>query len=91
MADRKGVPRVLEEVEALDLVHYDSDKTYSGRMWTYRRIWPVLRSGAPLMSDDVGDNLAFRDFVEEVGGEPLVVADPGGEKFQGLVRKPPCT
>ncbi|MGC9328802.1 MAG: class I SAM-dependent methyltransferase, partial [Candidatus Hinthialibacter sp.] len=81
-----GIPRVIRAAQVLDLVHYDSDKSYTGRMKTYRRVWAALRSRGVLMSDDIGDNPAFRDFCEEAGAEPLVVKD--GRKYQGIAVKP---
>lgn len=88
MPDRRGIPRALREAGSLDLAHYDSDKTYSGRRWAYERLWSRLRSGGILMSDDVGDNMGFHDFAAEVGVDPLVVQDSSGDKYQGLIRKP---
>jgi predicted O-methyltransferase YrrM len=35
MADRDGLPQVLGLFSEIDLCHYDSDKSYAGRMWAY--------------------------------------------------------
>ncbi|MBN2325518.1 MAG: class I SAM-dependent methyltransferase [Candidatus Omnitrophica bacterium] len=86
MADREGAPRAIRAAQVFDLVHYDSDKSYAGRMSTYRRVWAALRSKGVLMSDDIGDNPAFRDFCEEAGVDSLVVKD--GRKYQGVAVKP---
>ena len=85
MADREGLPRALESAGPVDLAHYDSDKSAEGRRFAHRLLWEALRGGGILMSDDVGDNLAFRNFCGEAGAEPIVVGD--GRKFQGLAVK----
>ena len=85
MADREGLPRALRKASPIDVCHYDSDKSRAGRRWSYRRIWQALRPGGVLLTDDAGDNLAFRDFAYEVGVEPVIVRD--GTKYQGLLVK----
>jgi hypothetical protein len=87
MADRQGIPRALTQLDGtIDMCHYDSDKTYSGRRWAYSVLWTALRSGGLLISDDVGDNLAFREFSDALGVSPLVVRAEG--RFAGVLRKP---
>ena len=89
--DHSGLRKVLRRAGVVDFIHYDSDKSYEGRAASYRRLWPQLREGGVLMSDDVGDNTAFRDFAAEVDHEPLVVHAPGagsaGSRYVGLIRK----
>jgi predicted O-methyltransferase YrrM len=86
MADREGLPRALRAAGQVDLVHYDSDKSVEGRLFAYPLMWQSLRAGGIFVSDDVNDNLAFRDFSAEVGLDPVVVRN--GNKHQGLLVKP---
>jgi len=91
--DSIGLPRAVTAVGgAIDLFHYDSDKQYEGRAWAYPFAWKHLRPGGLLVSDDIDDNTAFRDFAEHLDIEPLVVrgAGPGGAgtRFVGILRKP---
>jgi predicted O-methyltransferase YrrM len=83
--DRQRVPEAIKLAGTLDLCHYDSDKSYSGRMWTYPRLWDALCLGGLFISDDIGDNLGFADFVRSVGIEPIVVRS--GEKYVGVLTK----
>lgn len=48
-----------------------------------------LQPGGFFVSDDVGDNVAFRDFAEAVGVEPVVVhtVTPTNEQFVGIMQK----
>jgi predicted O-methyltransferase YrrM len=86
MADREGLPRALRAAGPVDLAHYDSDKSPEGRHFAYPRMWRSLRPGGTFVSDDVGDNTAFRYFCAEVGLEPVIVR--GGNKYQGVLVKP---
>lgn len=85
LPDRDGLPRALKGGK-IGLAHYDSDKSYEGRMFAYPRLWEALTLGGVLMSDDIGDNLAFRDFARQVGASPRVIERPSGG-FAGLIRR----
>jgi hypothetical protein len=85
--DRGGLGRAIANFGGtIDLCHYDSDKSYSGRMYGYRLLWRALRSGGLLISDDIIDNFGFRDFCDRVGVTPAVVLNEG--KLVGLAVKP---
>jgi len=85
-ADRQRIFEAIELAGTLDLCHYDSDKSYSGRMWTYPRLWDALRSGGIFISDDIGDNMGFADFVRSISIRPIIVHS--GEKYVGILQKP---
>ncbi len=85
-ADRDGLPTALKRLPSIDLCHYDSDKSYTGRRWAYPRLWKALRPGGVFLSDDVGDNLALHDFCQEIGVEPLIVGIDG--KYIAVIRRP---
>ena len=84
MADREGLPRALVD-GPFDLCHYDSDKSVEGRLWAYPRMWAALRPGGFLISDDIGDNHAWRTFCAEIGREAVVVHS--GSKHVGVLVK----
>ena len=86
MADREGLPRALRATRRIDLAHYDSDKSIAGRAWAYPRLWRALRPGGILVSDDIGDNVAFRDFSVQTGVEIIVVGEDN--KYQGILVRP---
>lgn len=85
-ADRQGLPKSLKRLGIIDLCHYDSDKSYEGRMWAYKKLWNGLRPGGILMSDDIQDNLAFYDFALSTGREPVIVR--GERSYVGILRRP---
>ncbi len=86
-ADRRGVPMALRQLGTLDLCHYDSDKSYAGRLWGYRLLWEALRPGGLLISDDVQDNEGFRHFLEQLGDVRWGVTEAHG-KYVAAIRKP---
>src|SRR5690606_10627699 len=55
-SDRRGIPLALADIGEVDLVHYDSDKTYSGHRRSLPILWASIRSGGVLICDDAGDN-----------------------------------
>ena len=85
-ADRDALPLAIAQLGTIDLCHYDSDKSYHGRMWAYPRLWDALRPGGIFISDDIGDNVAFRDFARIINLKPLVVECDG--KYVGILAKP---
>ncbi len=84
-ADKESLPKIFEKIHAVDVVHYDSDKTYDGRMWAYKLLWEKLRSGGAFMSDDIGDNAAFKDFCTQNNLQPHVIEFDG--KYAGVIFK----
>ena len=83
--DVTGLPKALAELPEIDVCHYDSDKSYSGRMFAYPKLWQALRRGGVLISDDINDNTGFRELCARIPGAPTVVVDQG--KYVGLLRK----
>lgn len=84
--DRNGLKIALRKAGgAIDLAHYDSDKSYAGRMYAYPIIWDALRDGGLFISDDIQDNFAFRDFFGSRSKDVAIVESQG--KYVGIVRK----
>jgi predicted O-methyltransferase YrrM len=85
-ADRQVLAEALKLSGTIDLCHYDSDKSYAGRKWTYPQLWAALRPGGIFISDDIGDNMGFRDFAQSINIDPIVVQS--NERFVGILLKP---
>jgi predicted O-methyltransferase YrrM len=83
---RKLLPSVVTEAEPIDVFLHDSLHTYSAQLREYRTVWPHLRSGGVLISDDVA-NPAFVEFAHEIGAEPRLVVGPSRASAVGLLRK----
>ncbi len=86
LPDIKGIPRALKKMkQPLDLFHYDSDKSYTGRLWSSPLIWNQLKSGGLFISDDINDNLAFKHFAESVNIVPVIIEH--NNKYVGVLIK----
>ena len=70
--DKKALPAAIKEMPSIDLCHYDSDKSYTGRMFAYPILWKALKEGGIFISDDVADNQAFRIFCERIKVTPII-------------------
>lgn len=84
-ADKESLPKIFEENSSFDVVHYDSDKSYNGRIWAYTELYKHLRNGGVFISDDIGDNSAYQDFCEKNNIETTVVEYEG--KYIGVFVK----
>jgi len=84
---RKKLEPLCARVAPVDIFLHDALHTYSSQLREYRTVWPFIRPGGLLISDDV-NNPAFVEFAREVGTLPhLVVGSSRGDAV-GLLRKP---
>lgn len=88
---RKLLAPLAAEVAPIDAFLHDSIHTYASQLREYRTVWPHLRQGAVLISDDV-ENPAFIEFATEVGAEPFIVLSANRRQHDetsavGLLRK----
>lgn len=84
-ADRQALPEAIKILKQIDMCHYDSDKSYDGRMWAFPILWNALRHGGFFISDDIGDNVAFRVFSDMVKCNPIVIKVDN--KYVGILVK----
>lgn len=80
--DRKALPDILKACPEIGLVHYDSDKSYSGRHWAMAKLSSHLTDEAIVVMDDVHDNFFFRDWVTTTKAPFRILEFEG--KFVGL-------
>lgn len=85
--DRKNLPRILDECGAVDMFHYDSDKSVLGRRYALEMALRRLAPNGIVIIDDIQDNFHFRDWimatswpfhVVSFAGKYLGIAVPGG-------------
>lgn len=84
-ADKESLPKIFSENPVFDVLHYDSDKSYNGRVWAYSELYKHLKKGGVFISDDIGDNSAYQDFCEKNNIETTVVEYEG--KYIGVFIK----
>jgi predicted O-methyltransferase YrrM len=64
--DEVNLPIILGQVNGkkIDLLHYDSDKSYTGRVSALKVLHDHFHSDSWLLFDDINDNSHFKDMVE---------------------------
>ena len=63
--DESNIPKILENVDQIDLFHYDSDKTYSGRKYAMSKVENRMNKNGIILMDDIQDNSFFYDYVKK--------------------------
>lgn len=82
--DSVALPRFMREIPAgIDLFHYDSDKTYSGRTEAFRTVLPHMSPRGSILVDDIQDNFHFRDAASRPEMDSRVFSFEG--KYCGLI------
>lgn len=63
--DESNLPEIVTSIgeQQVDLFHYDSDKSYSGRVRALKIMKPCLTENSLIVFDDIVDNSHFMDLV----------------------------
>jgi len=61
--DRYNLPFIAERSQTIDLFHYDSDKSYSGRAFALQCLQPKFSATVAILFDDIQNNFHFKDLV----------------------------
>ena len=64
--DEIALNRFIRNIKSnyIDFFHYDSDKSFSARKFAFELIKKKLSSNSIVIFDDIGDNLYFKNLVE---------------------------
>lgn len=62
--DEVGLRSIVKTVSAVDVFHYDSDKSYAGRASAVSVVKPRLHPRSIFIMDDIQDNSWFHDYVK---------------------------
>lgn len=73
-------------VKQFDIFMHDSSHTYKHMIEEYQIVWPHLKNGGYLLSDDVSQNDAFLEFADRVGRLPLIIKKDNQGHF-GIIKK----
>ena len=71
--DDDALPKILADVEQVDLFHYDSDKSWNGRKRAVQRVSLKMTSDGLILIDDILDNSWFRDHAKRAGSSFSVI------------------
>lgn len=61
--DEMNLPRIFSQVDHVDIFHYDSDKTYSGKKFAVNCLRKGFHDKSIIIFDDIQDDSFFHDFV----------------------------
>lgn len=84
--DEVNLPKILQIVGQIDLFHYDSDKSYSGREFAITSAKAQMSEKGVILMDDIQDNSYFYDYVENEQPESWYVFNFKG-KYIGMIGK----
>ena len=59
---RRLLPPLMAQLSSIDIFLHDSLHTYRNMTWEFRTVWPRLKAGGVLLSDDIDMNRAFEEF-----------------------------
>ena len=63
--DENNLPMIFKKVKQIDIFSYDSDKTYSGKSKTFKKVFNYLTENSVIILDDIQDDSFFYDFVQK--------------------------
>ena len=63
--DEYNLPKIISKVGKVDIFHYDSDKSYSGREFAISAIKESLSDRGIILMDDLQDNSFFYDYIQQ--------------------------
>lgn len=56
------LPTLIKEIGKIDVFLHDSEHTYKNMYFEYETTWACIKKGGLLLSHDISQNRAFRDF-----------------------------
>lgn len=82
--DKDNLKSITNTIDRIDIFHYDSDKSYSGRTSSFKLVSPLLNDEALIIFDDIDINLHFRHLSERTDRKTVVLKKPNGD-YVGLI------
>ncbi len=83
--DDIAIPEILKRIgdNNIDLFHYDSDKSYSGRKKVFNNLFSKFNSKTIMIFDDIQDNLHFKDLIKQSDKNYCIIEFNG--KYLGII------
>lgn len=81
--DEINLPKILDQIEKIDIFHYDSDKSYLGKFKTFNSIKSKLHSNSIIIFDDIQDDRFFKELTEITRKNYYVL--PFKNKYIGII------
>jgi predicted O-methyltransferase YrrM len=84
--DKYNLPEISEMAGKVDLIHYDSDKSFSGRKFALRVLEKNISSDTVIIMDDIHENTHFKQLVNKFASRPFKVFQ-FKNKYIGLIER----
>jgi predicted O-methyltransferase YrrM len=81
--DRKNLSIIINEINKIDIFHYDSDKSVSGRKFALKKLSQLLTKQTLIIFDDIDINLHFKEFADKFNN-CKVLKKPNGD-YVGII------
>ena len=83
--DDVAIPEILKKLgkNNIDLFHYDSDKSYSGREKVLKNLNSNINSKTIMIFDDIQDNLHFKNLIKKINHDYCIIEFNG--KYLGII------
>ena len=83
--DELAIPEILKRIgdDSIDLFHYDSDKSYSGRDMVLKNLDTKINSKTITIFDDIQNNLHFKNLIEKTKKDYCILKFKG--KYLGIL------
>jgi hypothetical protein len=82
--DDTNLKNIVNLISTIDIFHYDSDKSYTGREKAFNTVRQYLSSKAIVMFDDINNNPHFYDFIQKNSIKNFVVIRHKGSCVAGI-------
>ncbi|HEY6978369.1 MAG TPA: class I SAM-dependent methyltransferase [Chitinophagaceae bacterium] len=82
--DEINLPVIVNKIPEIDIFHYDSDKTYEGRLYATELIENKMSKNGFIIYDDIQDNAYFYDYVQKRSPQEWYIFEFGG-KYIGVI------
>ncbi|MFB6225369.1 MAG: class I SAM-dependent methyltransferase [Candidatus Paceibacteria bacterium] len=64
--DKNNIPKIKREIDKIDILHYDSDKSYEGREYAISSLKNKLKQDSIVIYDDIMNNNHFYDMYKSL-------------------------
>ena len=79
------MPKILSKIEGVDLLHYDSDKSYAGRKWAMHQVQDKMRENSVILMDDIKDNAYFMEYVKSLSKPWRILREKSSPRWVGMI------
>lgn len=71
------LPKTLSSLEEIDFFFHDSDHSYGHMLFEFETVYPFLKKGGILSSDDINKNNSFQEFTKAKGMRTILFTKGG--------------